>query len=197
MLLLGIYGILAFFFLNILDADQLPKKALIKGLHAFTYTSIEYCSFAFLIRNNIDSKKIKRFILILSVLFIFFQAVFFVTIPLGKLDTIPVGIETILLFVFIFLFFYENLKSPKTVYIYNNHCFWIAVGILIYLGSAFFIFILANHIPLKELRKYWDLTYVAEILKNIFFVVSIFLYSSKMKNNEVVSKSSVPYLDMN
>ncbi len=194
-LTLGIYGVVGFIFLNIFDAQDLPEG--FKKIHAFAYTIFEYASFTLLIRLNIDSKRIKRFMDIMSALFLIFQVIFYMNFSVQKLDSIPVGIETILVFIFIFLFFYESLKNPKTLYIYSHHCFWVAVGILLYLGGAFFIYILANHIDFKELQKYWPLTYIAEILKNLLFIVSIFLYSPKPKKTEFAANPHLPYLDMN
>ena len=192
-LLLGAYGIIAFFFLFFFD--DVPTITKYQKLYAFSYTLIEYLVFAALIFSNISSKGARKFIIISSISFFVFQSIYFWTAKLEKLDSVPIGIETILLFIFIFIFFYESFNNPKLQYIYNDYCFWIAVGILIYLGGAFFIYILANEIHQNEIDKYWDLTYVAEIIKNILFCIAIYLYKPPLEKN-LRNKSSIPNLDM-
>jgi len=111
------------------------------------------------------------------------------------LDTVPVGVETILIFIFIFLFFYEHFNDTKNEYIYHNYCFSIAIGILIYLGGSFFLNILADLLGKAEAHKYWYLTYIAEIIKNILFSIAIIIYVRKPGKKESKT-ASIPYLDM-
>lgn len=192
-LLVALYGLIAFLFLFFDDPPVQYRK-----LYALSYTVIEYTFFASILWLHTNSKKIRTLILILSICFYLFLSFYFLTATIGRLDSIPVGIETILLFVYIFLFFYENFKTPKPTYIYNNPCFWVAVGIMIYLGGAFFLYILANHMAQEEIDRYWDFTYVAEILKNLLFIVAVLLYRFKSPNgNPIGQKSKLPYLDMN
>ena len=69
------------------------------------------------------------------------------------------------------------------------------VGILIYLGGSFFFYIMANHMTKAEIIKYWDWTYVGEILKNILFSYSVYLYARERKENGI-NKKTIPNLDM-
>ena len=101
--------------------------------------------------------------------------------------------ETILLFIFIFLFFYRFLKTAVDSYVYNQPCFWIAVGILIYLGGSFFFNILVNHLTFEQVDKYWFLTYIAETIKNILFAVALVMYLRQPRENS--KKETVPNLD--
>ena len=112
-----------------------------------------------------------------------------------RLDSVPIGIETILVLVYIFFFFYEFSKRPTGNYIYNHYCFWIAVGILIYLGGSFFFYILFNHLNEEEINTFGNITYIAEVIKNVLFVTALFVYD---KNPIRIKKepTSVPYLDM-
>lgn len=194
-LLIASYGLIAFLFLFF---DHPPVKY--RKLYAFSYTFIEYTFFAAMLWLNIQNKIAKTIIVALSISFFIFQCTYYIsTSQIQRLDSVPVGIETILLFIYIFIFFYENFKITKaTTYIYNNPGFWIAIGILIYLGGAFFLYILANHMEQEEIDRYWDYTYIAEILKNILFITAVFLYRFKTKNDASLGqKSNLPYLDMN
>ncbi|MBK5269418.1 MAG: hypothetical protein JJE22_00260 [Bacteroidia bacterium] len=112
------------------------------------------------------------------------------------LDTIPIGIETILILTYIIYFFYEFSKDTRNLYIYNHYCFWIAVGILIYLGGSFFFFILFNQLSNDQIATFGNITYLAEIIKNILFSLSIFIYQRYTLENTKEKTSSLPYLDM-
>lgn len=191
--LIAIYGLIAFLFL-FFDIDSVPIDY--KKLYAFTYTSTEYFFFTFFLWLNISNKKAKWLIIVLSVSFYLFQGFYFLYAKIGRIDSIPVGVETIFLFIYIFIYFFENFKTPKAAYIYNHYCFWIAVGILIYLGGAFFFYILANHVDPKELDPYWDLTYIAEIVKNIFFFVALLVFQPNSKSNKIQQVSNMPFLDI-
>jgi hypothetical protein len=112
-----------------------------------------------------------------------------------RIDSIPIGVESILLFVYIFLFFLENMKNPKEEFIYSHYCFWISVGLLIYLGGTFFINILANSLSKEEFDKYWYLNYIADTVKTFLFAIALIL-SSKPSKQKFKQEKSIPYLDM-
>src|SRR6185369_13387966 len=109
-----------------------------------------------------------------------------------SIDTFPIGFETILILVFTFYFFYEQLKESVTP-IYDQFFFWIAIGIIIYLCGSFFMYILGNDIPRKQLEEYWFITFIFETVKNLFFVASglVFLKQSK----SLARKTVLPNLD--
>jgi hypothetical protein len=133
--------------------------------------------------------------IILSIGFVIFQSVYLLNAADNNdLDSLSIGVETILLFSYVICFFLEQFRTTK-ISIYNHYCFWICVGILIYLGGSFFFYILANHMTAAEIDKYWELTYIGEIIKNIFFSYSVFLFMKQRKNNDVKNKI-LPNLDM-
>jgi len=131
--------------------------------------------------------------LYLSFCFVTFQIIFLLLFDSNRLDSVPVGVESILVFVYIFLFFLEEMKYSRTTYIYHHHCFWISVGLLFYLGGSFFINILADSFTNEEFQKYWYLNYIADTIKTFLFATS-FLFIGKKSNAR--STSTVPYLDM-
>jgi len=175
------------------------------------YTTLEYLFFTFILWNNIPTKKLRRIILSLTIIFLAFQVLYMLfkafdidslylfhllnmTSKSQKLDSIPIGIETILIFVYILFFFWETSRKIDTMYIYNHYCFWLAVGILIYLGGSFFFFILIDQLEKSEISTFGNITYLAEVMKNILFAVAIFIYSKhpvRMRKTQ-----AVPYLDM-
>jgi Co/Zn/Cd efflux system component len=134
-------------------------------------------------------------ILALSIAFIGFQSFYFVRIKtLNPIDAIPIGVESILILVFSFYFFFEQLKRVTTP-IYENYFFWMVIGLIFYLAGSFFIYILSSTITNKELRNYWFLTYIFDIVKNIFFVFATIIFLRQ--SNSLTKKSVLPNLDFN
>jgi hypothetical protein len=190
---LGSYGIVFFAFL--LTYNFLPKDKELHKLVQLFYTFLEYSFFAFVFYTNVKSRKFRQLILITSILFFSFLVIYYFKSKHLRLDSVPIGIETILTLIYISYFFYETFKRTTDFYVYNHYCFWISIGILIYLGGSFFFFILINDLTYDEVNTFGNMTYIAEIIKNILFSVAIFIYNKHpLKTNN--SKQTVPYLDM-
>ncbi|MDP4260926.1 MAG: hypothetical protein Q8941_00230 [Bacteroidota bacterium] len=134
----------------------------------------------------------KIIIIIASIFFFAFQVIYFFT-PHKKFDSIPIGIEAILIFIFIFFFLYEQFKDVKDLPIYDNYFFWVSIGLFIYLGGSFFIYLMANIISREELDRYWLFTYVAEIIKNLLFAAAIYIYSKNPTKKN--TNRALPNLD--
>jgi len=190
--LLAFYG-LSFFFLIFFD-DSIPKN--IKKYYQGFYTFLEYSFFTCFIWMNIRSINFKKFIALISLLFIIFQFYYVTNTSPQRLDSIPIGIETILIFIYIFYFLFEFSKSSKDVFIYNHYNFWISVGIMIYLGGSFFFNILVNSLDKGEIAKYVNVAYIAEIIKNLMFVFSVFIYKKFPLNKIHNHAKNIPNLDM-
>lgn len=133
----------------------------------------------------------------LSSLFFVFQVFYYFQSKLLRLDSIPIAIETIFVFIYIVYFFYEFSKKIRNYYIYNHYCFWVAVGILIYLGGSFFFYLSINELNSHEVETFGNLTYLAEIIKNILFGVALIILSKNHFNLSDEKKNiKVPFLDM-
>lgn len=197
-LVIVIYGLLFFCLLKfqILFSDN-PyfTKSLKKIFFAF-YTFIEFFSFSLIYWINFKNKKIKFITSLTVIFFIIFQVIIFFTVKFKSMDNIPIAVETILVYFYIFYFFYEYFISIESEYVYDNYCFWLSIGIMIYLGGSFFIYILANHTTEAEDEKFWYLTYIAETIKNIFFAVAVFVYA-KQRSKDKIPNQNIPYLDYN
>jgi hypothetical protein len=192
LLLLALYGLVFFSFLFF--DESIPKD--IKKYSQAIYTFLEYSAFTYIFWVNIKNKLFRKFIIIVTVLFVLFQIYYVTNTGLQRLDSIPIGIETILIFIYIFFFFFDFAKNIKDIFIYNHYCFWLSVGILIYLGGSFFYYILVNHLEKEDVDKFGNFTYVAEIIKNLLFCISIFMYK-KIPVNKIHNHSkNIPHLDM-
>lgn len=188
---LTIYGILCFvllFFYHDLSKSQ-------KKIYQSAYTLIEYSFFAYFFWYSIRNKKIRSSIVFASLFFLVFQIAFYFGTSLKRLDSIPIGIETILIFIYIFYFFFEFSKNLKGYYLYNHYCFWLSVGILIYLGGSFFFYLMINELTDDQVNAFGILTYAAEIVKNILFSAAIYI-SLRNPFEQTKSQKEIPFLDM-
>lgn len=183
-----------FFVLNLIF-DLIPRGSVGRKVYYFGYTFFEYISFASVFWLIIENRLLKRFIIITSILFICFQIIYYLSVQNIRLDTVPIGIETILVFILIFYFFFEQFKSTKDQLLYSNYVFWVVIGIMIYLGGSFFFNILANHLNNEQITDYWYWSYLADIIKNIFFGVGLIVFSRNPKQKQAI-KPPLPYLDM-
>ena len=195
LVLVALYGILFFALLFFYDPDSL--NIVNNNYYQGCYTLLEYSIFTYLFWYNIQSKAFRKLIIIVSFLFALYQFFYITSATFARLDSISIGIETILIFIYIFYFFFEFSKNTKAVFIYNHYGFWLAVGIMIYLGGSFFFYILINHLNQSEVDKFGKMTYIAEIIKNLLFAFSIFLYTKFPFNNIHNHPKKIPNLDMN
>lgn len=132
----------------------------------------------------------------MSSLFATFLIFFYYAVKIKRLDSVPIGIESIILMVFIVGYFYFQFKNISAQNIYDTYSFWIVLGILIYIGFTFFFNILANNLNNEHFAKYYYYSYLGDILKNIFFSVAIIYIAKNSLKNESKNNSSLPYLDM-
>lgn len=175
--------------------EEIPKEQTPKRIYDTVFTFLEYSFFTFIIWYNIINKGAKKIIILTSSLFVAFQILYFFLFERKRLDSIPIGVETILIFVYIFFFLFEQFKKQKSQYINNNYCFWLAVGMMIYLGGSFFFYILANHLENEQIDNYWFLSYIADIAKNILFTIATFFFFKHLNENKT-NKKTIPYLDL-
>lgn len=150
-------------------------------LYSF-FTLIEYVLFAAFIYSHVKSLFVRRGILILSILFALFLPIHTFTSTVRSIDSVPIGLETILILIYSFYFFYEQMNDVDDVFIYSKYPFWIVTGMIIYLAGSFFIYIFANQVERHVLDNFWFITYAFYVLKNILFAFGILTYVKQTKN---------------
>lgn len=145
------------------------------------FTLIEYLSFTaymwLINRNSI----IRRLLVASFLLFTVFIITYFINVEFNMIDSIPIGVESILVILFSIYFLYQEINQATTVFLYNKPKFWIIAGFLIYLSGSFFIFLYANQVPKDELNSLWSIINVLNLLKNLFFCLAIRLHVRQAK----------------
>lgn len=118
----------------------------------------------------------------MGVVFILFDLLFSYFSNGTKLvDSVQIGIETIIILGFSFYYLYEKTNDTTTLYIYSTFQFWVVIGMALYLSGSFFIFLFADTLSQKQAQGYWYITNIFSILKSLFFTIAIIVNSKPSK----------------
>lgn len=126
-----------------------------------------------------------------SIAFTVFLVFYYFNAKYRSVDSVPIGIQTILILIYAFYYFFEQMNNTSNLFIYSRYPFWIITGIMIYLAGSFFIYIFANQIDKKFLLNYWFLTNIFYSLKNLLFALGI-LFNVNQKKKSLKIR---PYLN--
>jgi len=191
--ILAIY-LIVFFTLNFYFKET--KLLLGRSNYYFAYTLLEYLSLSGLLWLCVRGRRIRIYIAILSAMFVIFLIFFYASVKMARVDSVPIGIESILLMTYIVFYFFNEFKTITNENVYDRPTFWIAIGVFIYIGATFFLNILGNSLAKEDFNKYYYYSYFGDILKNIFFAIAIIFFakSGPKEKKNIITK--VPYLDM-
>ncbi len=176
--ILSFYGIIFYLLINF--DEYIPKN--LKQLSQAIYTVLEYSVFTFILFYYLKNKDQKRIITFSSIGFLVFIIIFNISPRSNRIDSIPVGVETLLIFVYSFFYFRQFFVSANNVS-FKSPGFLLIVGILTYLSGTFFFNIFVNYLSKDEVRNYWWITYAIETIKNILFAIAILKIKQKSKKN--------------
>lgn len=141
--------------------------------------SVAFIGFLFL---QIKNREVKKAALMIGGAFILFSFLYPYFYKDEKLiDSVPIGVETIIIMVFSFYFLYERTNDTTTLYIYSIPPFWIVIGMVLYLAGSFFIYLFASSLNKEEVLKYWSLTNFFGFIKNVLFMIGIIVNSKPPK----------------
>jgi hypothetical protein len=143
------------------------------------YTLVEYSFFAVLIYQQLKLRSLKA--IIIGLIIFIFSRLFIISWTIkSKNRFIPIGFETILIFIFIFFFLYEEFKDVKDCL--SMKIIFDIDWVVHLSGRIVFIYLYANTLEDPKLVKYW-FTYIVEIIKNILFI-SPFCVFEELKTNQ-------------
>ena len=158
------------------------------------FTLIEYSVFTYFLWTNIKSKTFRSVILLASGCFLIFTVIYNIKTNFQSIDSIPIGIETILIFVYSFYYLYEQMNDTSTLFVYSKYQFWVVIGFLIYLAGSFFIFIFSSKwTSVDFFAKYWYITNGFYAVMNVMFTIAFFMRSKKIKPIKI--KQASPFLN--
>lgn len=131
----------------------ITSKSNVDLFHAIqnTFTLVECQLLLYIMFVGINSKLIRTFIILASILFLFVNAVvyFFITNILTT-NNITTTFESCLLIFVSFLFFYNATSEVIELKLKENSLFWISAAILLYFTTAFSIFLYSKQLANKD-----------------------------------------------
>ena len=103
-------------------------------------------------------------------------------------------INSLLIIVYSFFYFFEQINSASTTIVYESYQFWIVIGCLIYLAGTLFVFLYTADIKDKAYNNsLWVINLIFEIIKYACFDFALIL----AKNNTRNSSFSYDVMDTN
>jgi hypothetical protein len=131
----------------------------------------------------------------LGLLFIAFLLYFNLSTDFTRIDSIPIGIESIIIISFAFYFLYEKIKTPTAVFITSDYKFWIILGMIIYLAGSFFIYIYGEQLNKEEWKKLKHLPLLFYIIRALFYSIGLIVFSKAPVETKKLKEKTIPYLD--
>jgi len=146
------------------------------------FTILETIAFSFIFYQILKNERVKKVIPVIAVAFLIFELIYYLTAKRKIIDTIPIGIETLIFICYSCIFLFEQVEDlATTTFIYDRYSFWLVSGILIYLAGSCFIYMSANLVDSVTRSNYWTFTNGFLILKKILLSISLLVYFKQSK----------------
>jgi hypothetical protein len=138
-----IYFYLSYCFISDVILSKLSLRLLGSEIYSYrVFTIIEFSLIALFFTSIIASSYYKRLIYVSMCLFYFLLIIDFFTNSFNKFDSLPTGIESILIILFCILLIFEKLNSEN---LHFNYTIWISFALIIFFAGTFFLFILSQN----------------------------------------------------
>lgn len=166
-----------------LEAFGIPKQDFAPFIYSL-FTVAEFTAFALFFYYILKKSIIRTLIRIVIFAFPLFAVVNLILINNNNtpFDTFPVVFQAICIMTLCVIYFFDQIREPKTLFIYTTFEFWAVTGILIYLSGTFFIYMFTYSMTDEELDRYWFINYIFNIIKNLFLALAFYVKTRKSKS---------------
>ena len=182
--------IICFYTIYGIISDLILSKLSIKyfGTEIYSYrlfTIIEFVSLSLFIYFSIETLKFRKIISLTFILFFVGIIIDFFTSSLNQFDSLPSGLESLLILNSALLLLYEKVLNEPTSN-KNNAPIIITSGFIIFFSGTFFLFILSqkNYTDTNFSNSYGYLVAFFNIIKNIFIILGIINYKIILPNSK-------------
>ncbi|MEY2834872.1 MAG: hypothetical protein RLZZ557_534 [Bacteroidota bacterium] len=164
------------FYLIISDLiiDQIFIKFFNSELYSFrVFTIIEFISLSAVLFILLQTHTFKRILLVASSLFFAALIVDLLTNSVANFDSIPTGVESILILFYCILLLYESLSEGKPLFSFSV---FFAVSLIIFFSGTFFLFIMSqNNFENEEFSQLYDyIVAISKILMTLIMSIGLF-----------------------
>ena len=171
------FSLIAFYSFYCIFSDLVLSKLSLKYLESELYsfrlfTIVEYSIITYFIFQLIESTLFKRLIKTGSMIFIIVSILDIYTSSFTSFDSLPSGLESILVLSYCLFFVYEKMTSTDFSF---NGTIWITIGFILFFSGTFFLFILSqnNFKDSSFLLTYGYIVAIFNIIKNLFISIGI------------------------
>ncbi len=170
--------------------DQISKKFLQTEIVSFRlFTIVEFISFSIIFyKINISISK-KRIILQSSSIFFLSIIIDLLTNSIENFDSLPTGVESILILFYCILTLYEQISTGKPLYSFPV---LFAFSLILFFAGTFFLFILSqNNYENEEFSNLYDyIVAISKILMTLLMSVGILASrKTETQNNRTFQKT--------
>ena len=148
------------------------------------FTIVEFSSFATFIYLSIANPKLKIISLVSIPFFIIIAIlIYFLSVAQKRsIDSYSITIEYILSIILTLFYFFEEIKNPKSTFIYSTYNFWFIVGILMYSTGTFFLFMYASDLFNEDWENWSIINFIFTIFKNSLFAIGVYIFKQEQEN---------------
>ena len=180
------FKLLLFYLLYSLLSDLVLSKLSIRYFHSEMYafrlfTVVEYFSITYILYCQIETFAFRSFIKFSSVVFSLFLIFDVFINPLNEFDSIPTGIESLLILITSLILLYEKILKSNNFF---TAFVWIAIGLIFFFAGTFFLFLMSqnNYSNTDFNDTYGYIVAIFKILMYFFFFIGII---SEIKSNKL------------
>ena len=162
--------------------NHLEVVEIISFFNPISYLIFIYFFFQQVLVSSLD----KRVVLICTIAYIALQLIPFLFETTSTVTSILTTVNTVLILLFCLLYFFEQIRFPKTMFIYTQSSFWSIVGFLVFSAGTFFIFWYNNIIKQSEVfeNQYIIIHALIFIVRNLLFSIAFVIKPDKQPLTE-------------
>lgn len=146
------------------------------------FNPLTYLAFVFFFFKAVLSSSVnKKIVLICTVTYLLIQFLPLFTDTTVAINSIVTTVNTLFILLFCLLYFFEQIRFPKTVFIYTQSSFWSIVGLLVFSAGTFFIFWYNTIIKQSEIfeNQYIIIHALIFIIRNVLFSIAFTIKPDK------------------
>lgn len=151
----------------------------ISFLNPITYLIFIYFFFNYTLASTLN----KKIILFCTIFYLSIQIIPFIFKTELFLNSIITTLNTVFILLFCLLYFFEQVRFPKTIFIYTQSAFWNIVGFLVFSAGTFFIFWYNNIINNSQdfNNQYMIIHGMVFLIRNLLFSVAFTIKQDRQR----------------
>lgn len=160
---------------NLIYSTLVFHKINLADLFNIFYIPLEFLFVILFFYNYLGHYFHKKLIIGISALFFLLWGYLTINTPSISFDSIINGVESLVIIVFSLFYFYEQLRYPRSLFIYMQPAFWGVAGFFIFACGTFFVFIYRQTSWQNDefVQQYAYIHAISGIARNVIFAAGV------------------------